>query len=202
MSSDDGFSTLSYPALRNAASDSRDDQARVAGHAAGYAAGLREAEARVADRIAALEADTAASISHGRARVDLAVALLNSAVAALDSRTVPVLETAHATLAESAMLIAEAVVASELSDAGVAARSALHRALDSVDVGVVHTVRMNPSDLATLGPEILDAAGVSFTPDASLRRGDAETQFPDGYLDARIGSALARVKTAIEEARS
>jgi len=202
MSSDDGFSTLSYPALRNAASDSRDDQARVAGHAAGYAAGLREAEARVADRIAALEADTSASISHGRARVDLAVALLNSAVAALDSRTVPVLETAHATLAESAMLIAEAVVASELSDAGVAARSALHRALDSVDVGVVHTVRMNPSDLATLGPDVLDAAGVSFTPDASLRRGDAVTDFPDGYLDARIGSALARVKTAIEEARS
>jgi len=202
MSSDAGFSTLSYPALRNAASESRDDQARVSGHAAGYAAGLREAEAHVAARIAALEAETAASIVHGRARVDLAVALLNSAATALDARTLPLLEAAHATLAESAMLVAEAVIASELSDAGVAARSALHRALDSVDVGVVHTVRMNPADLATLGPDVLDAAGVTFTPDATLARGDAETQFPDGYLDARIGSALARVKTAIEEARS
>ena len=201
MSSDDGFSTLSYPALRNPASESRDDQARVAGHAAGYAAGLREAEAHVAARVAALEADTSASITHGRARVDLAVALLNSAVAALDSRTVPVLESAHAALAEGAMLIAETVVASELSDAGVAARSALHRALDSVDIGLVHTVRMNPSDLATLGPEVLAAAGVTFVPDAGLARGDAETHFPDGYLDARIGSALARVKAAIEEAR-
>lgn len=202
MSSDDGFSTLSYPALRNAASDSRDDQARVSGHAAGFAAGLREAEAQVAARIAALEAETAASISHGRARVDLAVALLNSAADALDTRTVPLLESAHATLAESAMLVAEAVVGSELSDAGVAARSALHRALDSVDVGVVHEVRMNPADLATLGPDVLAAAGVTFTPDATLARGDAMTQFPDGYLDARIGSALARVKAAIEEARS
>ena len=202
MSSDAGFSTLSYPALRNAASDSRDDQARVSGHAAGFAAGLREAEAQVAARIAALEAETAASISHGRARVDLAVALLNSAADALDTRTVPLLESAHATLAESAMLVAEAVVGSELSDAGVAARSALHRALDSVDVGVVHEVRMNPADLATLGPGVLAAAGVTFTPDATLARGDAMTQFPDGYLDARIGSALARVKAAIEEARS
>jgi len=202
MSSDAGFSTLSYPALRNAASDSRDDQARVSGHAAGFAAGLREAEAQVAARIAALEAETAASISHGRARVDLAVALLNSAADALDTRTVPLLESAHATLAESAMLVAEAVVGSELSDAGVAARSALHRALDSVDVGVVHEVRMNPADLATLGPDVLAAAGVTFTPDATLARGDALTQFPDGYLDARIGSALARVKAAIEEARS
>ena len=202
MSSDAGFSTLSYPALRNAASDSRDDQARVSGHAAGFAAGLREAEAQVAARIAALEAETAASISHGRARVDLAVALLNSAADALDTRTVPLLESAHATLAESAMLVAEAVVGSELSDAGVAARSALHRALDSVDVGVVHEVRMNPADLATLGPDMLAAAGVTFTPDATLARGDAMTQFPDGYLDARIGSALARVKAAIEEARS
>jgi len=202
MSSDAGFSTLSYPALRNAASDSRDDQARVSGHAAGFAAGLREAEAQVAARIAALEAETAASISHGRARVDLAVALLNSAADALDTRTVPLLESAHATLAESAMLVAEAVVGSELSDAGVAARSALHRALDSVDVGVVHEVRMNPADLATLGPDVLAAAGVTFTPDATLARGDAMTQFPDGYLDARIGSALARVKAAIEEARS
>ena len=201
MSSDADFSTLSYPALRSAAAETRDDQARISGHAAGYAAGLREAEAEVAARIAVLEADTAASISHGRARVDLAVSLLNSAAAALDARTVPVLETAHATLAESAMLIAEAVVASVLGDEGVAARSALHRALDSVDVGLVHTVRMNPADLATLGPEVLDAAGVTFTPDASLARGDAMTQFPDGYLDARIGSALARVKTAIEEAR-
>ena len=202
MSSDAGFSTLTYPALRNAASDSRDDQARVSGHAAGFAAGLREAEAQVAARIAALEAETAASISHGRARVDLAVALLNSAADALDTRTVPLLESAHATLAESAMLVAEAVVGSELSDAGVAARSALHRALDSVDVGVVHEVRMNPADLATLGPDVLAAAGVTFTPDATLARGDALTQFPDGYLDARIGSALARVKAAIEEARS
>jgi len=61
---------------------------------------------------------------------------------------------------------------------------------------------MNPADLATLGPDVLAAAGVTFTPDATLARGDAMTQFPDGYLDARIGSALARVKAAIEEARS
>ncbi|WP_411698797.1 FliH/SctL family protein [Conyzicola sp.] len=202
MSSDTDFSTLSYPALRSAASDSRDDQARISGHAAGYAAGLREAEEQVAARIAALEAETAAALSHGRARVDHAIAVLNSAASALDLRTVPLLESAHTTLALGALQIAEAVIGSELGDAAVAARSALHRALDSVEVGLVRTVRLNPADLSTLGPDVLEATGVTFTADATLARGDAVTEFPDGYLDARIGTALARVKTAIEEARS
>ncbi|GAB3604631.1 hypothetical protein GCM10027413_00400 [Conyzicola nivalis] len=202
MSSETGFSTLSYPALRSVAGETRDDSARIAGHAAGYAAGLREAEERVAARIAELEAETAASIAHGRARIDLAVAVLDSAAAALDARTVPVLEAAGGALAEGALQIAEAVIGSEFADGAVAARSALHRALDSVDVGLVRTVRLNPTDLATLGPEVLAATGVTFTPDPTLARGDAVTEFPDGYLDARIGTAVARVKTAIEEARS
>jgi flagellar assembly protein FliH len=201
MSSDAGFSTMSYPALRSAAAETLDDSARIAGHAAGYTAGLREAEARVAARIAELEAETAASISHGLARLDLAVAVLNSAATALDARTVPVLESAHGALAEGALQIAETVIGSALADAGAAARSALHRALDSVDVGLVRTVRLNPADLGALPPDVLEASGVTLTADPTLARGDAVTEFPDGYLDARIGTAVARVKAAIEEAR-
>jgi flagellar assembly protein FliH len=201
MSSDAGFSTMSYPALRSAAGETLDDSARIAGHAAGYTAGLREAEARVAARIAELEAETAASTSHGLARLDLAVAVLNSAATALDARTVPVLESAHGALAEGALQIAETVIGSALADAGAAARSALHRALDSVDVGLVRTVRLNPADLGALPPDVLEASGVTFTADPTLARGDAVTEFPDGYLDARIGTAVARVKAAIEEAR-
>lgn len=201
MSSDPGFAALSFPTLRTAVRDDEKDQARIEGHAAGYAAGLRAAEAHVADRLAALEADHAATLIHLRARADLAVTVLNAAAGALDARTVPVLETAHSAIAEAAIQIAEAVVVSELSDAGTAATSALHRALDSVDVGVVHTVRLNPADLSSLDAETLAAAGVTFTPDAGLARGDAVTEFADGYLDARIATAIARSRAAIEEAR-
>jgi flagellar assembly protein FliH len=202
MSTDAEFATLSYPSLRNPRQESREDQARVGGHAAGYAAGLREAEAEVAARVAMLEAEHAAVVSHARARTDRAVALLAVATAALDARTVPVLETAHAIIAESAIEIAEAIVASELSDAGTAAASALHRALSTVDPSTVHRVRLNPADLGTIDAEILAEAGVDFVADPALERGDAVTEFADGYLDSRIRTAVDRARAAIEEARS
>ena len=202
MSTDAEFSTLTYPALRNARQDDRDDRARAGGHAAGYAAGLRAAEAEVAAHIARLDAEHAAAVSHARARTDRAVAVLAAACAALDSRTVPVLEAAHAILAEGAIQLAEAVVASEFSDAGTAAASALHRALASVDASGVHVVRLNPDDLGVLDADLLAATGVTFVADPSLARGDAVTEFADGYLDSRISSAVSRARTAIEEARS
>jgi flagellar assembly protein FliH len=202
MSTETGFSTLSFPTLRSSAQGDRDERARAGGHAAGYAAGLRAAEREVAARIAALEAEHAAEIAHSRARTDRAVSLLAAAAAALDASTLPVLEHAHVAVAEGALELAEAVIASELGDAGAAAASALHRALDGVDTDIVHSVRMNPFDLETLATLDLAPAGVVLTPDASLARGDAVTRFPDGYLDARIASALARARAAIEEARA
>jgi flagellar assembly protein FliH len=202
MSSETGFSTLSFPTLRSSAHGDRDERARAAGHAAGYAAGLRAAEVEIAARIAGLEAEHAAEISHARARTDRALALLAAASSALDARTVPLLATAHAAIADSALRLAEAVIVSELSHGGAAAASALHRALTGVDAARVHTVRMNPLDLDTLVRLGLEPEGVDFTADPSLARGDAVTEFPDGYLDARIASALDRARSAIEEARS
>ena len=201
MSSDPEFATLSFPALRSSVRDDRADQARIGGHAAGYAAGLRAAETDVAARAAALEAEHAATLAHLRARLDLAVATLESAAAALDARTVPVLEHAHAAIADAAVQLAEAVVVSEFGDGGASARSALHRALGSVDVATVHAVRLNPDDLSSLGETALGVAGVSFVADAGLARGDAVTEFADGYLDARVSTAFARARAAIEGAR-
>lgn len=201
MSSSPEFATLSFPSLRTPVRDDTEDRARIGGHAAGYAAGLRAAEEDVATRVAALEAEHTATLLHLQARVDLSVSILNAAVVALHERTVPVLETAHAAIAEAAIQIAEAVVGSELGDSGTAAKSALVRALDSVDLTTVQTVRLNPDDLTALGEATLGAAGVTFTADPSLARGDAVTEFANGYLDARIATALARARTAIEEAR-
>jgi len=198
MSSDPGFATMSFPALRTPVRADGEDRARIGGHAAGYTAGLRAAEADVAAHAAALEAEHAATLAHLRARLDLAVATLESAAAALDARTVPVLEHAHAAIADAAVQLAEAVVVSEFGDGGASARSALHRALGSVDVATVHAVRLNPDDLSSLGETALGVAGVSFVADAGLARGDAVTEFADGYLDARVSTAFARARAAIE----
>ena len=202
MSTEAQFSTLTFPALREGRQGTREDRARVGGHAAGYAAGLRIAELEASARRSELEADYAATIAHASARLDRVVSALQAAARALENRTVPVLESAHAALAEGAMHIAEAVIASELSDAGAAARSAMHRALESVDASRVLTVRMNPADLSVIDQATIDATGVSFTADPQLGRGDAVTDFPDGYLDARISSALDRARTAIAGERS
>jgi len=65
----------------------------------------------------------------------------------------------------------------------------------------VQVVRLNPSDLAALDPSTIEAAGVALAADPSLARGDAVTEFSNGFLDARISTALARARAAIEEAR-
>jgi flagellar assembly protein FliH len=202
MSIDAEFATLRFPTISSTAQGDHEDRARAVGHAAGYAAGLRAAEADVAARVAALEAEHAAELVHGRARTDRAIAILDAAAVALDARTVPVLAGAHAIIAESALQLAEAVLASELGDAGTAARSAMERALAGVDVALVRVVRMNPVDIETLRSLDLLPAGVDLAADPSLSCGDAVTEFPDGYLDARISTALSRARAAIEAARA
>ncbi|MCU1424396.1 MAG: hypothetical protein JWM51_687 [Microbacteriaceae bacterium] len=196
------FSTVSFPSLHGGGRDIRHDQARASGHAAGYTAGLRAAEKEIAARVAAVEAEHAATALHARARLDRAVALLSAAANALEARTVPVLEEAQAAIAEGAVQLAEAVVGSALGDAGTAARSALERALTSVDVGTLSCVRMNPADLDLIGQSTLDATGVTFVRDATLAPGDAISELPDGYLDARIGTALDRAREALTEGPS
>lgn len=62
----------------------------------------------------------------------------------------------------------------------------------------VAAVRLHPADVAVLkAVGMSEAAGVDLVPDASLARGDAMAQYPDGWLDARIGTALARARAVL-----
>ncbi|NKX49982.1 hypothetical protein HER39_05200 [Arthrobacter deserti] len=137
-------------------------------------------------------------MQNGQARVDQTVQALGMAVRALQQRAAPVLADAQDTLVAAAMELAEAILGWELADGERSARAALSRALAGVDASAVQTVRMNPADLTVLDPEVRRQAGVRFVPDSSLARGDAVTEFEDGYLDARIGSALARARAALQ----
>ena len=197
MSIDTEFSRVTFPALRSDDTDPFDVQARASGHAAGYAAGLRAASQEIAERTARLDAEHEASMLHGRARVDRAVAVLTAAARALEERTVPVIELSQDAIAASAIELAEAIIGSELSRDGTSARTAVARALGGVDAKTVHVVRMNPVDLSALDDAAIAATGVAFAADESLARGDAVTEFAVGYLDARVSTALARAKAAL-----
>lgn len=171
--------------------------ARARGYAAGYAAGRRTAETDVRalrDRLQRLHDDAEA----GRRReTDAAVAMLNAAATSLRHGTLAVVEEASGLLAESALELAEAVLGLELLDGEHGARAAVVRALADVKQETVHAVRLHPQDLAALpdGLDLLD--GIRLVPDHGLERGDAITEFDDGFLDARIREALQRCRAVL-----
>jgi flagellar assembly protein FliH len=115
---------------------------------------------------------------------------------------VPVLDDVKGVLARASIEIAEAILGYELEDAPRSARAALTRAFAGDDAHAVHTVRLHPDDLSVLDAELRTRTDVSFVADPSLSRGDAIAEYPDGFLDARIATALARAtNTLLQENR-
>jgi flagellar assembly protein FliH len=174
------------------------EQARAAGWSAGWAAGIRAAAEAAQAQRAALHAEHVAAEAARDARMTAALAVLRRAAEAAAARTVPVLEEAAATLDEGAVLLAQAVLGAELADGDDRARAALARALRlPLDAGV-HTVRLHPADLAVLTSAGATApAGVQLVADASLHPGDAVSELADGFLDARISTAVERALRAL-----
>jgi flagellar assembly protein FliH len=216
------FARVSYPSVSLPGSDAattrqaHDARAEARGHAAGYAAGLRAAELELAARRAVLEAEQSDLLHRLQAANISAVEALAASARALDARVAPVLDDAEEALVATAFELAEAVLgyelrASESVDdgshgadatdprAGRTARAAVARALAVTDPGDVVTVRLHPADLAQLDAATRDsvAAEVSFVADASLARGDAEAERRIGQVDARLGTALDRARTAL-----
>jgi flagellar assembly protein FliH len=199
MSPDSGFLSLNFPQLGNDGSRLLEEQARARGHAAGYTDGLRAGRAEIEERLARIEADARTAAEQASARVEYTVSLLAAAADALNDRTLPLLADAHGSLAAAAAELAEAVLGCELTDGPRSATAAMSRALMGVETHLVRTVRLHPDDLALLDSDTRAGAGVGFTADASLERGDAVTEFADGYLDARIRTAFDRAKAALLE---
>jgi flagellar assembly protein FliH len=107
-------------------------------------------------------------------------------------------------LAASALELAEAILGYEIAQGGNTARAALQRALSSrtpggsTGVENVTAVRLHPADIAALKANgVVDAPGVELTADPTLNPGDAVAEYPDGWIDARIGTAVARARHAL-----
>lgn len=196
-------------------------QWQARGHTAGYAEGLRAAAGAAAAEAVRQAADHAALLHSAQAEHEHALMVLQAAARALDTRTMPVVSDAEDSLLETALHLAEAIVGHALADEAAAARFALGRigaaggvtgSRPVTPVAGTHTVRLHPQDLAVLGSTHIgaglgadlssglraDGAGVVFVADATLARGDAVSEFPHGFIDARIGSAFARVRAALE----
>ncbi|TXR55069.1 FliH/SctL family protein [Quadrisphaera setariae] len=184
-----------------------DAASSAAGYAAGWAQGVAAAAAREADAAAAAAAAAAAERAQLRAAVAVAVAALEAAAQQLRERTAqPVAEAADA-VAAGAVDLAEVLIGHELdaADARARATAAISRALSASPEEEVVQVRINPGDLAALravDPEQEVAAlggrtGVELTADPRLASGDAVADFPGGSVDARIDTALARMRSVL-----
>lgn len=191
------FRPAVFSALGSVASADESSAARTSGYAAGYAAGRRAAEADVRELREILQRRHEDAEAERRRSLDAAVATLDTAAAALRACTLPVVEDAAQLLAASALELAEAVLGTELLDTEHGARAALTRALAGIETTTIQAVRLNPDDLAALPAGLRVDERIFLVPDHRMERGDAVTEFEDGYLDARIGETLDRCRDAL-----
>lgn len=207
---------VAFPVLADPAGRERASSADVRGHAAGYTAGLRAAQAETDALRARLEAEHAARITALQADTARRIAVLDAATNAMLSTVAPVLADAEASVASAAVDLAEAIVGNVVRasrpahDATVTdgpdgsgsreariasgAEATVRRALASVDRTVPVAVRLSPADAARVAGLDLPVPVVA---DGALRDGDAVVDLPDGMLDVRIATALDRARTAL-----
>lgn len=176
----------------------------ASGYSAGWSAGARAALKDAEEQRAQIAHDAATRADQAATAAREALTTLARAAAAARDRLTPVVTEAEQGLADAAVSLAEALLGAELLDDDASARSALRRALSVQDSEVV-VVRLNPDDLTrlkatldTLPKDVQVPAGVELVADADLARGDAVSELPEGFLDARLSTAVARVRAALE----
>ena len=182
--------------LRGLAERSR-EAARAQGFASGWAEGLRAAQAR---STASYDAQAERLAEHGR-RVVAQQQTAAEALAAAVRRTEETTRALHEEIAdqavELALQIAEAVLGREVALSDDPAGDAVRRALAGVPVEVPLVVRLHPEDRDALDPVLLADRPVTLVTDGRVARGDAVVETEDGWVDADLAGALARVREVL-----
>lgn len=181
----------------------------AAGYAAGWAQGTAAARTREERALAALREEVAAEKEQLRQAASWALVALENATDEMRRRTAPTVDAAADTLATAAVDLAEVIIGHDLQMGSRNGELALSRALAAAPEHADVTVRLNAADLAVVrdvldGPELdalLAGSGASrrvvLAADPALRSGDAEADFPGGRVDARIATALGRMREAL-----
>lgn len=190
------FVPQAVPVLHSSRVQELEASASARGYAAGYAAGARAAQEGVEHLRTSLEGEYDRRAVEQADRAESVLAVLLEAARVLAERTVPVVETAQHAVVRGALDLAESIVGLELGDRAHAAQAALSRVTAEVDAAVVG-VRMHPDDIALLAREGFDVPVL--VADPSMLRGDAVADLEHGFLDARIGTAIARARAELAD---
>jgi flagellar assembly protein FliH len=177
------------------------DPARAAaderrGYDAGYQAGLAEG-------LAAGRAAAAAEAAAATARVATLGQALAAAAEDLRCRQALELTGLEDALARAAVDLAAAIIGRELEIAASPGADALARALALVPAGSTAVARLHPADAAHLdgGDAAAPAGGapnaVTIIPDPAIEPGGCILEVGDSRIDAQIGPALDRVRSAL-----
>ena len=173
------------------------DTARAQGFAAGWADGLR----------ASLERTAAARDEQAQVFEEEHLRTLRELETAADALAVAVrhcqetTRTLQAELSDRALDlalgIAEMVLGREVALAADPAGDAVRRALTTVPDDVPLVVRLHPDDLAALDEAVLAGRPATVVTDPGLSRGDAVVETEDGFVEADLAGALARVRQVL-----
>lgn len=174
--------------------------AAAEGFADGYASGRLQAVAdvrlelaREVDAVQTLEAER-------RASTERLLAALGTAIDDLESRILPTYEDVADRLGEVAYTLVEAILGRELALSHELALDAVRRVCATAGSGADFTLWLNPLDLAALaGLDVASIVGrqVELLADSTLAPGDARAESGATRVDARLTSALARVREVL-----
>lgn len=183
------------------------ERSHAVGYAAGWAQGVAAAAVNERAALAAHEAAAEAQRDQLRRAFDRALSALDDAAAQMRGRIVPTVDATADVLVAAAADLAEMLLGHELTDSQTRGRRALERALAAAPEHSDVVVSLHPLDLQLLEQAGVTGATVSshgrsvqMTGDGSLHPGDALAHFPGGQVDARISTAMARLRASLRSA--
>jgi flagellar assembly protein FliH len=184
--------------------DEAQQQARAVGYAQGWSQGLREAAAGQAVLAEQARRDRAAAAEQQAAQVGSAVQAVLRAADQVRQTVVEVTDELSDRMLAAAVELAAVLLGQQLAEPRTAATAALRRVLEQVPDDQPVTVRLSRQDYDTLtgpaGPELIAAVQatgqgrISLECDPSLAPGDALARSAATSIDARLTTALARLR--------
>jgi flagellar assembly protein FliH len=170
--------------------------AEARGYAAGWAKGLQASRA-----VAHAEHEAALRTTETRAAALLqALTAVGSAAHRLEDRTAPALEQVEGLVLTLAFDLAEAIVGARLRDDEKRGIDALNRALAAAPNGEPVRLHLHPADVQALRSADLPP-GVELVADPTQTPGDAVANCGATEIDARITTAVERVRQQLEAGR-
>ncbi len=170
--------------------------AEASGYAAGWAKGIQAARA-----VVHAEHEAARRTTEARAaELVQAMSAVESAARRLEQRSAPAIEDVEGLVLTLAFDLAEAIVGARLRDDEQRGLDALRRVLAAAPNGESVRLHLHPADVQALRTADLPP-GVELVADATQAPGDAVAQCGATEVDARISTAMERVRQQLWAAR-